>query len=77
MKKSRFTDEQIVTIVRESHARGVSPISENYEVSELTIYLWRKKFGTMDVPRVAEFKRIQIENSQLMKLVAEHEQDQI
>lgn len=73
MRKGKYTDEQIVTIVRESHAHGVTPTSKKYKVSEQSIYIWRKKFGTMEVPQVAEFKRMQIENARLKKLVAERD----
>lgn len=73
MKKSRFTEEQIVTITRESHVHGVPETSKKYKVSEQTLYIWRKKYGEMDASQVAEFKRLQQENSRLKKLVAERD----
>ena len=73
MRKSRFTDEQIVTMVRESHAHSVAEISKKYKVSEQTIYIWRKQYGEMDASQVAEFKRLQHENARLKKLVAERD----
>ncbi len=73
MKKSRFSEEQIVTITRESHAHGVAETSKKYKVSEQTLYIWRKKYGEMDASQVAEFKRLQVENARLKKLVAERD----
>ena len=45
MKKVRFTDEQIVEIVRESQAHGVPATAKKYSVSEQSIYIWKRKFG--------------------------------
>lgn len=47
MKKTRYTDEQIVEIVRESQAHGIPQTAKKYQVSEQTIYIWKRKFGTM------------------------------
>ncbi len=71
MRKSRFSDEQIVAIVRESHAHGVAATAKKHKVSEHTIYIWRRKFGEMDPNQVAELKRITQENARLKKLLAE------
>jgi putative transposase len=73
MRKSQFSDEQIVGIVRESHAHGVAATSKKYKVSQHTIYIWRKKFGTMEPSQVTELKRILQENARLKKLVAERD----
>ena len=73
MKKGRFSDEQIVSIVRESRAHGVPVIAKKHQVSEQTLYSWRRRFGTMEVSQVAELKRVQQENTRLKKLVAERD----
>lgn len=73
MKKARFTEEQIVLIVRESRAHGVPEIARKHGVSEQTIYTWRKRFGDMDKSQVSELKRLQQENARLKKLVAERD----
>ncbi|MEY2720553.1 MAG: hypothetical protein RLZZ273_1919 [Bacteroidota bacterium] len=73
MRKSHFSDEQIVKIVRESHAEGVPETAKKYKVSKNSIYIWRKKFDTMEPNQVSELKRIMQENARLKKLVAERE----
>jgi len=73
MRKSRYSDEQIVAIVRESHAQGVLAASKKYKVSSHTIYIWRRKFGTMEPTQVSELKRIVQENARLKKLVVERD----
>ncbi|MCO6466303.1 MAG: transposase [Bradyrhizobiaceae bacterium] len=73
MRKSQFNDEQIVGIVRESHAHSVAAISKKYKVSQHTIYIWRRKYGSMDAPQVSELKRMMQENARLKKLVAERD----
>lgn len=73
MKKSQYTDEQIVKIVRESHEHGVQQTARKYKVSENTLYIWRRKFGGMEPSQVAELKRLAQENSRLKKLVTERD----
>lgn len=73
MRKSKLSDEQIVGIVRESHENGVEATAKKHKVSQHSIYIWRRKFGTMDAPQVSELKRILQENARLKKLVAERD----
>ncbi|GMU26455.1 MAG: transposase [Flavobacteriales bacterium] len=73
MRKSHYSEEQIVSIVRESHAHGVAATSKKYKVSSHTIYIWRKKYGSMEPSQVSELKRITQENARLKKLVAERD----
>lgn len=73
MKKVRFSDEKIVEIVRESRAHGVPETAKKYQVSDQSIYAWRRRFGTMETSQVAELKKAQQENAKLKKLLAERD----
>ncbi len=73
MKKVRYTDEQIVEIVRDSQAHGVPQTAKKYQVSEQSIYIWKPKFGTRDASQAMELKKVQSENARLKKLLAERD----
>lgn len=73
MKKVRFSDEKVVEIVRESRAHGVPETAKKYQVSEQSIYSWRRRFGTMETNQVSELKKAQQENAKLKKLLAERD----
>lgn len=73
MKKTRFSDEQIVRILREADQSTVTQAAKNNGVSEATIYAWRKKFGELEVSDVRRLKQLEVENARLKKLLAERD----
>lgn len=70
--KKRFSDEQIINILREAEA-GVSAreLCRKYAISYATFYTWRKRFGVMELPEVKRLKSLEEENARLKNLLAE------
>jgi putative transposase len=72
MKKKRFSEEQIIRILKEGDALGnVREVCRQHNVTEQTYYRWRQKFGGMEVSDAKRLKALEKENSELKKLVAE------
>jgi putative transposase len=73
MRKGRFTEEQMVAIMREADSEPVSAVSKRHGVSEQTIYTWRERFGGFAVNDVRRLRQLETENARLKKLVAERD----
>jgi len=71
MKKTRFTEEQMVTILREADEKSVPEVAKKHGVSAQTIYGWRKHYGTLEPADVKRLRQLEQENGRLKKLVAD------
>lgn len=76
MKRSRFTEEQIIGILKEHQAGlGAKELCRKHGVSDATFYKWRAKFGGMEVSDAKKLKALETENAELKKLLAEQMMD--
>ena len=72
MKKKRFSEEQIIGILREAQAGiPVKELCRKYGFSDATFYNWRAKYGGMEVSDAKRLKALESENARLKKLLAE------
>ena len=73
MKKTRFSEQQMVTILRAADMAPVSEVARKHGISDQTIYLWRKRFGKLEAADVKRLRHLEQENAKLKKLVAERD----
>ena len=72
MKRKRFSEEQIIAVLRE-HEAGVKTgeLARKHGVSEATLYNWKAKYGGMEVSDAKRLKALEDENAKLKKLLAD------
>lgn len=76
MKRNKFTEEQIIGILRESdQGKSVDEICRSHKISTFTFYNWRRKFKGMEVGEAKKLRALESENSKLKRLVADKELD--
>ena len=73
MRKSRFTEEQRVAMLREADRTSVAEVARKNKVTEQTIYSWRQKFGAMDPADIKRLRELEAENTKLKRILAERE----
>lgn len=72
MKRQRFTEEQIIGILREQEADAkVADLARKHGISEATLYNWKAKYGGLDVSEAKRLKALEDENVKLKKILAD------
>ena len=72
MKAKRFTEEQIIGVLREAEAGAkTKELCRRHGISEATFYNWKKKYGNLGVTELKKLKQLEEENSRLKKIVAD------
>ena len=77
MKRKRFTEDQIIAVLREHEAGAkTADLARKYRISEATLYNWKAKYGGIDVSDAKRLRALEEENRKLKKLLAESMLDQ-
>lgn len=72
MKKTRFTEEQILRILKEyASGKKVLDITREYGISDATLYNWKNKYSGMDATELRKMKEMEAENAKLKRIVAD------
>ena len=72
MKKSRFTEEQIIEVLKEGEAGiAVKELSRKYGICDQTYYRWKAKYGGLEVSEARRLRQLEDENRRLKHIVAE------
>lgn len=72
MKKSRYSDSQIISILKQAEAgTPVSSLCREHGMSSASFYKWRSKFGGMDAPMMTRMKELEAENTRLKRMYAD------
>ena len=76
MKRKRYTEEQIIGMLKEHEAGAKMPdLARRHGVSEQTLYRWKNKYGGMEVSEAKRLRELEQENARLKRLLAEAELD--
>jgi putative transposase len=72
MKRARFTEEQIIGILKAAEAAGnIRSVCAEHNITEQTFYRWRRKYGGMEISEAKKLRDLERENVELKKMVAE------
>lgn len=76
MQRKRYTEEQIIGILREAETgKPVAEVCRDHGVSEYSFYRWRKKFGGMEISEAKRLRLLEAENARLKRIVAQQAMD--
>lgn len=76
MKKSKFTEEQIIAILGQANAgKSIEDVCREYKISSYTFYKWKKKFTGMSTSDAKRLRELEAENAKLKRLVADQSLD--
>ena len=76
MKRARFSEEQIIAILREAEAGGkVTELCRRHGISDATFYTWRSKYGAIEISEMRRLKQLEEENRRLKGIVADQALD--
>ena len=73
MRQTRFSETQMVAILRDADRGSVAEAARQHKISEQTIYIWRKRFGLLDANDVKRLRKLESENARLKRMLAERE----
>ena len=71
MRKTKFTEEQMVKIIRETDKSPIAEVAKKHGVSEQNIYVWKRRFGTMNSDEAKRLRALEAENTKLKRLLAD------
>ncbi len=73
MRSSRFTNEQMVNILREADLSTMAETAKKHGVSEQTLYVWRRRFGTMTTEETKQKRALEQENARLKRMLVQRD----